>query len=326
VALLRQAAFAIAVSVAATMSAAAADWPLEPAPYPATYPLFSPRPIAQWESEIGGRYWYSVGRTEKNLFDFPGGPPIFLSRLTYTNLQAHSGEAFGRLEHLSGFFIKGFAGGGSITGGNLQDEDFPPIPGGYSSTNSDQRDGRLAYATVDLGWTWRSEGIKLGFFGGYFYNFERVNAFGCTQAAANPFICVPPIPSSVLGITQDTTWNAVRIGFNGEWRFAGGWRAGLDLAWLPWSWLNANDTHWLRPFSAPEEGTSFSNFQIEALIGYQFTNGISVAVGGRYWRINSSFGQSTIDGLTQTISLNSERWGGFLQASYKFGELRPTRY
>ena len=179
------------------MSAAAADWPLEPAPYPATYPLFSPPPIAQWESEIGGRYWYSVGRTEKNLFGFPGGPPIFLSRLTYTNLQAHSGEAFGRLEHLSGFFIKGFAGGGAITGGNLQDEDFPPATFPlYSSTNSDQRDGRLAYATVDLGWTWRSEGIKLGFFGGYYYNFERVNAFGCAQTAANPFICVPPISSS----------------------------------------------------------------------------------------------------------------------------------
>ena len=321
-ALLRQAAYAIAVSLAATMSAAAADWPLEPA----TYPLFSPRPIAQWESEIGGRYWYSVGRTEKNLFGFPGGPPIFLSRLTYTNLQAHSGEAFGRLEHLSGFFIKGFGGGGAITGGNLQDEDFPPIPGGYSSTNSDQRDGRLAYATVDIGWTWRSEGIKLGFFGGYFYNFERVNAFGCTQTALNPFICVPPISSSVLAITQDTSWNAVRIGFNGEWRFGGGWRAGLDLAWIPWAWLNANDTHWLRPFSAPEEGTSFSNVQIEALLGYQFTNGISVAVGGRYWRIDSSFGQSTIEGLPQTISLNSQRWGGFLQASYKFGELRPTRY
>ena len=52
---------------------------------------------------------------------------IFLSRLTYTNLQAHSGEAFGRLEHLSGFFIKGFAGGGAITGGGMQDEDFPPV-------------------------------------------------------------------------------------------------------------------------------------------------------------------------------------------------------
>ena len=47
-------------------------------------------------------------------------PPVarlFLSRLTYSNLQAHSGEVFGRAEHLSGFFIKGFAGGGAITGG-----------------------------------------------------------------------------------------------------------------------------------------------------------------------------------------------------------------
>ena len=307
------------------MLATAADLPIEPA----TYPLFSPRPIAQWESEIGGRYWYSVGRTQKDVFGSTSGPPIFLSRLTYTNLQAHSGEVFGRVEHLSGFFVKGFGGGGAITGGNLQDEDFPPVTFPYSSTNSDQRDGRLAYATVDLGWTWRSEGIKLGFFGGYFYNFERVNAFGCTQTAANPRICgVLPISSSVLVITQDTSWNAVRVGFNGEWRFGGGWRAGLDMAWIPWTWLNANDTHWLRPFSAPEDGSSFSNVQIEALLGYQFTNGISVALGGRYWRIDSSFAQTvpSLSGVPQTISLNSQRWGGFLQASYKFGELRPTRY
>jgi outer membrane protease len=319
VALLGRAAYAVAISIVATMSAAAADWPVEPA----TYPLFSPRPIAQWESEIGGRYWYSVGRTQKDVF---GGSGIFLSRLTYTNLQAHTGEVYGRLEHLSGFFIKGFGGAGGITGGNLQDEDFPPVTVPYSSTNSDQRDGRLAYATVDLGWTWRSEGIKLGFFGGYFYNFERVNAFGCTQTATNPFICVPPIPNSILAITQDTTWNAVRIGFNGEWRFASGWRAGLDLAWIPFASLNANDTHWLRPFSAPERGNSFTNVQIEALAGYQFTNGISVALGGRYWRIDSSFGETVPFGVPQPIALTSERWGGFLQVSYKFGELRPTRY
>ena len=52
----------------------------------------------------------AFARRRKYLFGFPGGPPIFLSRLTYTNLQRDSGEAFGRLEHLSGFFIKGFAG------------------------------------------------------------------------------------------------------------------------------------------------------------------------------------------------------------------------
>ena len=334
-ALFRQAAYAIAVSLAATMSAAAADWPLEPATYPATYPLFSPRPIAQWESEIGGRYWYSSGRTQLDLFGATQANGL-ISRLTYSDLQAHSGEVFGRAEHLSGFFIKGFVGGGAITGGGLRDEDFvtPSFPL-YSSTNSEQRDGRLAYATVDLGWTWRSEDIKLGFFAGYHYYFERVNAFGCVQTAS-PVICVPPVPASELLITQETNWNAVRLGFNGEWRW-GGWILNADLAWIPYAWLNANDTHWQRiPFDfsgpTPELGNSFNNVQIEALLRYQFQNGFSVGIGGRYWRIDTSSAQAHFEssavggGVPQTISLVTERWGGFLQASYKFGELRPTRY
>jgi hypothetical protein len=140
--------------------AAAADYPIEPAT--SSRPLLSPQPIAQWESEIGGRYWYSSGRTQLNLFGATQAEGL-VSRLTYSDLQAHSGEVFGRAEHLSGFFIKGFVGGGAITGGGLRDEDFPPGAIPYSSTNSEQRDGRLAYATVDLGWTWRSEGKKLGF-------------------------------------------------------------------------------------------------------------------------------------------------------------------
>ena len=34
----------------------------------------------------------------------------------------------------------------------------------------------------------------------------------------------------------------------------------------------------------------------------------------------------SIQRLPQTISLLTERWGGFVQASYKFGELRTLRY
>jgi hypothetical protein len=145
------------------------------APPPDTYPPPPsdwrpppvPPPIPQWTGEFGGRYWFSLGSTELDLHGGDSFTPL-VSRLTYTNIQAHSGEAFGRVEHLSGFFVKGFAGGGAITTGNLQDEDFPPFdPGGiYSSTNSDQRNGRLAYATIDTGWTWRGDTSKLGFFVG----------------------------------------------------------------------------------------------------------------------------------------------------------------
>ena len=54
----------------------------------------------------------------------------------------------------------------------------------------------------------------------------------------------------------------------------------------------------------------------------------AIGGGARYWRINTAFAQSNRNdiGLPQTISLLTERWGGFVQASYKFGELRTLRY
>ena len=133
------------------------------------------------------------------------------------------------------------------------------------------------------------------------------------------FICVPPIPASESAITQETNWNAVRLGFNGEWRW-GGWISNTDLAWIPYAWLNANDTHWQRiPFDfsgpTPELGNSFNNVQIEALLRYQFQNGFSVGIGGRYWRIDSSSAQAHFKssavggGVPQTISLDDRAVG-----------------
>jgi len=298
-------------------SATAAELPTSPA---IPQSVFVPKVYPQWEIDIGGRYFFSSGRTQSDLFGVIGGPPIFLSRLTWTGLQAQSGEVFGRVDHLrSGFFIKGFAGGGAITRGNLQDEDFPPFTFPYSSTNSEQRDGRLAYATLDLGWATNIlDGVKIGFFAGYSYNYERLNAFGCVQTALNPFICgIAPIPSSVAVITERFTWNAIRLGFNGEWRFGDGWIFSADLAWLPWAWLNAADTHFLTFGTAPETAGSFSDVQVEALLRYQFVNGLSVGVGGRYWRIDSSAAQTTIE-VPQGLSVSSQRWGVFLQGSYRF--------
>ena len=315
-----------------TVSALAADLPVERAlgPY-----FIAPNPIAQWAIEIGGRYWFSSGRTQLDLFGFTQSDG-FLSRLTYTGLNAQTGEVFGRVEHVSGFLVKGFAGGGAITNGNLRDEDFFPFTDPYSSTNSEQRDGRLAYATIDFGWTWRSEGIKFGFFIGYHFYHEQVNAFGCTQNASNAFICAPSIPGSVLTITQETDWHAMRLGLNTEWWFAPGWRLSVDAAWIPWASLVASDTHWLRipadfSGSIPERGDSFLNVQLEAFVSYQFLNGFSLGVGGRYWNFSTTSGQahfesSAVNGFPQQISLATQRWGGFLQASYRFGVLRPTRY
>ena len=48
---------------------------------------------AGWEFEAGGRYWYSIGKFQK---DFT--PPALVSRLTYQDYAGNSGELFWRVE------------------------------------------------------------------------------------------------------------------------------------------------------------------------------------------------------------------------------------
>src|SRR6266851_162887 len=121
----------IVLAASASQSLKAADIPDRlPDDYtdegkPVWYPILTPRTIMQWEGQFGARYFPSSGKTRINLYDAPPGN-ILVSRLTYSNLTAHSGEIFGKVEHLSGFFMKGYVGGGLVPGGKLQDEDFFP--------------------------------------------------------------------------------------------------------------------------------------------------------------------------------------------------------
>jgi hypothetical protein len=297
-----------------------------------------------WKGEFGGRYWYSSGTTQYGLFGLPPdlGPTNLVSRLTYTGLTGHTGEFFGRVDHWSGVFIKGNVGAGTITNGNLQDEDFPPfppfLPQVYSSTNSPQHGGSLGYLTADVGWAfWQpfnaTSGVKAGPFFGYFYYGETLNAFGCTQTAANPLICVPSIPNSVPSITQKTQWNAVRVGLNGVWKVDERLKLTGEATWLiPFSSLTASDAHLLRigtDFNGPtpEDGHGWG-VQLEAILSYNVTDAFSVGVGARYWRIQTQnagatahFEESSIPpGFgPQALTVKIERYGGFVQASYNFG-------
>jgi hypothetical protein len=297
-----------------------------------------------WKGEFGGRYWYSSGSTQYGLYGLPPdlGPTNLVSRLTYTGLTGHTGELFGRVDHWSGVFVKGNVGVGSITNGNLQDEDFPPfppiLPQVYSSTNSPQKGGRLGYLTADVGWAfWQplsaTSGVKAGPFFGYFYYGETLNAFGCTQTAGNPVFCVPSIPTSVASITQKTQWNAVRVGLNGVWKVDERLKLTGEAVWLiPFSSLTASDTHFLRigtDFNGPTpiDGHGYG-VQLEAILSYNVTDAFSVGVGGRFWHIQTQnagatehFEQSSIPpGFgPQAMTVKTERYGGFVQASYNFG-------
>ena len=206
--------------------------------------FLAPPPPPAFNGELGLRYWNNWGKAQKDLYGFNQD---LVSRLTYGDLRGHSGELFGRVDHTSGFFVKGFGGLGTLSNGNLVDEDFPPGIDPYSSTRSQQEGGYLAYFAIDGGFTLvRQPGFRLGVFAGYHYLDEKLNGYGCAQTASNPDICAGAIPNDVLGITQNNHWHSVRVGGEMEIRLFDRLKLMVDAAYLPYVKLDGADLHWLR--------------------------------------------------------------------------------
>jgi hypothetical protein len=199
-------------------------------PYPLPYGAENPQ-AGPLEFEFGARYSQSAGKSKKTLYDQSG--TLLISRLTWTGATGHSGEGYFNITS-TGVFLKGYFGVGMFSGGNLQDEDFPPVIAPYSSTNSQAKDGHLSYASADLGYyLLDTTHAKLGPFVGYHFYGEKLNAFGCTQTASNPGICVPSIDNSIRVITEKDNWYSLRVGVAGEVMIAPGLKLSGDAAYLP---------------------------------------------------------------------------------------------
>jgi opacity protein-like surface antigen len=286
-------------------------------------------PVA--EVEVGGRVWYASGRFQKDYSTLvnPTSPNDLISRLSYDATSA-SGEVFGRIDTTSNIFLKGFVGGGRITSGSMHDEDWvifnQSVP--YSNTLSSVS-GSLVYGTIDVGYSlFRGPSANVGGFLGFNYYNDRKGAYGCSQIA-NPFSdCLPTIPTSVLTITEDDRWYSLRLGINGVVTLVDRLKLTADAAYLPYVALRGLDNHLLRTdvtqTVSPESGVG-QGAQLEAILSYAFMNGFNVGAGARYWAMwtpaayVNSFGTQC---PCQAMPARTERYGGFLQASYKFDVLK----
>jgi outer membrane protease len=289
---------------------------------------FTPHPIPSWQVEFAARFWYGSAKTGKSLYD-PSLSNGMISRLTYGGLNSYSGELYGRVTLWNGWFAKGYFGGGGLAGGHLQDEDFPPVLGSYSSTTSDQHGGHLAYGSFDAGYdVVRGGNFRIGAFAGYHYFNEAVNAYGCTQSTGNPFICPPgAVSASTEAISQNNTWQSVRLGLDGAVTL-GHFTLSAEGAWLPYVNLSGADTHYLRIGNAfgdftgpiPENGIG-QGYQLEALLSYNVTRNASVGIGGRYWHMqtNGSSNESFVGEGTVSLPENwkTDIYGVFVQGSIK---------
>jgi hypothetical protein len=275
-------------------------------------------------STFAMRYWYGMGGASKDLYGLTRS--TLNSRLTYSGLQSHSLEAFGRVDHSSGLFWKAYAGGGLLTQGKLQDEDFPPAIAPYSSTNRTLQNQSIGYLSLDMGGALlRGADFRIDGFVGYHYFHARMKAFGCQQTASNPAICAAGIPSSVAVIVEDDTWQALRLGLNADIPLVDRLRLNLEAAWLPYVWLTGTDNHLLRPdlpVPTPEDGHGWG-YQLEALLSYRLDDAISLGVGGRYWHMQSKGNAhfEVFGGSPQPFDFKTEIYGVFVQGSYRFGPL-----
>ena len=278
-----------------------------------------------WELEAGARDWYSGGTFQKGLT-----PPALVSRLTY-DTTANSGELFARIESPQNVFVKGNLGVGSLLGGHQNDEDWA-IDGGtvaYSNTFAAPVEGDIDYATLDLGYDYfRGTGYKLGAFVGYNYYKENKSAYGCTQIA-NPFsdcVGVNVTPSSVVSITEDDTWQSLRVGVNGNIMITDQLKLGADVAYLPYVQFSGVDNHlgWDPVKVFPEWANSGQGVQLEAILSYAVTDQFSFGVGGRYWAMWTQNGQYTLatEYYCGSVCPNwaaeykTDRYGVFVQLDY----------
>jgi outer membrane protease len=288
----------------------------------AASPFLVEQEPAAFTSSFAMRYWYGMGSTSKDLYGFTRD--TLNSRLTYDGLQSHSIEAFVRVDHSSSLFWKGYAGGGLLTHGSLQDEDFPPGITPYSSTDSTLQNQSLGYINFDFGGALlRGPDFRIDAFVGYHYLHARLKAFGCQQTASNPDVCAGGIPDSVAVIVEDDTWQALRLGLNADIPLADRWRLNVEAAWLPYVWFSGTDNHLLRPdlpVPTSQDGQGWG-YQLEAMISYRFNDAITLGVGGRYWRMQSqgSADFEVFGGSMQPLDFKTEIYGAFVQGSYRFG-------
>jgi hypothetical protein len=259
------------------------------------------RPLPYQRGELGVRYWLSTGENQ-HAHNAQGTNPALgnpTSVLLYENLDANSLELFGRQVFERDWFLKGSIGVGRINTGSFDDEDFNAGQVKFSDTTSSVSSGWLSYGTLDVGHQWllKQGAINLGVFAGYSQWTEQVEASGATDHLG--FIG-GDIDRSELVIANKLTWKALRIGFTGQITL-GRARLSADLAVIPYAEYRNEDSHFLRE-AANDLGPSPNiihtgdgyGVQLDAELAYEVYRRTVLALGWRYWYLESRDGKRSL--------------------------------
>lgn len=318
------------LALACITSGARAQTAEVPTPYPIPLP-----PMSQPRWELGARVWASQGKTDFNINSSRVDPALGnpTSILTYDDIEGYSGEFYWNVRNESDTVSKGFIGGGGLTGGSLDDEDYFAGQVKFSDTYSKLDGNNLIYGTIDVGQRFalldRRSYIGVTPFIGFNFWQEHPLGYGirCNRDAVDNIACpqgdvVVPFSTKVIG--NEENWASLRLG--GELRMTFWDRLTLigDAAILPVAYVWDDDSHYLRRDlgrtpNIEDRGTGWG-YQLEAEARFDFTPHWSAGAGVRYWHVEAG-GNSEFVNFGLKVPLNdytSERFGVFGDMSYRF--------
>ena len=242
--------------------------------------------------ELGGRFWWSTGKTQWS-HNAQGVQPAFgnpTSVLVYDRLNAQSVELYGAKRWNSGFFVAGNAGLGRIYGGSLNDQDFLAGQVKFSETSSSISEGALGYLTVDGGYDFvRGYRSSLGVFGGFNYWTEHVEASGAS-------VVVPAggtgVSNGTKVITNEMRWYSLRVGLAGRVQVGDSFNLSGSVAAVPAAVLRNDDSHHLRSDlgSTPNITMDATGYgvQLDGEARYTLFKRTDIGLGVRYWKLRAT--------------------------------------
>lgn len=293
-------------------------------------------PMLEPHFEVGIRYWQSVGSTRFSINSSRQNPALGnpTSVLKYEDLEAYSGEFFWYAKNETGTFAKGFVGGGGLSGGSLDDEDYFAGQVKFSDTYSKLKGEDLIYGTIDVGQHFKliDRADKLWFSPFIGFNFwqETAMAYGarCNADDVGGGVCGTPgivvVPFSTEVIENEANWSSLRLGAELKAKLWNRLSVIGEAAVLPVAYVWSEDSHFLRTDlgqvpNIVDRGLGWG-YQLEAALRYDFTPGWSAGAGVRYWF-------AEVDGKSEFVHFNdevelkeftSERFGVYGDIAYRF--------
>ncbi len=284
---------------------------------------------------IGGRAWYSSGKSDWNMGGI-GGVPALISDLRWDDVDSIVAEFTADALFLKEYILTIDGGFGAISDGTLTDEDFFGTRSAlFSQSISTADDDNMWFVSVMLGtrvlnWNVRDEKPRsyLALMIGYQHWTETYVATKGVQTinTVGPFL--GPFPDQGKAITEDFTWDSLLVGVRTEIEILPDFAFKGRFMAVPYTHFTMEDIHHLRTdlkqdpsFEATADGGI--GVILDATLSYNFWGGFSIEAGYQYWDISSGEGTITANALLFSVDqvfneANSTRHGAIAGISYSF--------